>query len=288
VRIGVSPWGSSRDGIIRVAVAAADAGIDTFWLGDGLLIVPDFPQWSGGMEPFAQLGWLAGRHPNVSVGLGAAILPLRDVLYVAKQAATLDQLTEGHFTLAVTPGFWDREFSFRGLSFQDRGRRFDDALAALRAIFKGEPYDGEFISVPADGRLSPRPFTPGGPALWLAGGRPTIERALTAGLPFQARTTSPARFASLAKEWFERGGAELAMRITMIAADDVSAGDTADGGVTHNDALIGPPVYLAEQLDAYRQLGLAEVSLMPGRSDEQSLRTIEALATEILPSLAVR
>ncbi len=285
MRIGVSPWGSSRDGIISVAAAAADASIDTFWLGDGLLVVPDFPPWSGGMEPFAELGWLAGRHPNVGVGLGAAVLPLRDVLYVAKQAATLDQLTEGRFTLAVTPGFWDREFSFRGLSFLDRGRRFDDAVAALRAIFDGEPYQGEFVTVPQDGQLSPRPFTPGGPKLWLAGGRPTIERALKAGLPFQARTSSPERFAPVAREWFERGGAELGMRITVLAAKQISDAGSGDGGVTHNDALIGPPGYLAEQLNAYRELGLAEVSLMPGHSDEQSLQTIEALATEVLPAL---
>ncbi len=284
MRIGVSPWGSSRDGIVRVADAAAQAGVDTFWLGDGLLVVPDFPQWSGGIEPFVELGWLAGRHPNVGVGLGAAVLPLRDVLYVAKQAATLDQLTDGRFTLAVTPGFWDREFAFRGLSFKDRGRRFDDLVRALQAIFNGEPYDGEFATVPPDGLLSPRPLTPGGPALWLAGGIPTIERALKTGLAFQARTTSPERFAPTAKDWFARGGGELGMRITLIAAEKIPAAGT-DGGVTHNDALLGPPHYLAEQLAAYQELGLAEVSLMPGHSDEQSLRTIEALATEVLPAL---
>ncbi len=122
MRIGVSPWGSSREGIIAVADAAAQAGLDEFWLGDGLLVVQDFPQWSGGMEPFVELAWLAGRHPEMGIGLGAAVLPLRDVLYVAKQAASLDQLTAGRFTLVVTPGIWEREFAYRGLSFKDRGR----------------------------------------------------------------------------------------------------------------------------------------------------------------------
>lgn len=282
MRIGVSPWASSLDGVRRVAAAAVEAGVDTLWLGDGLLVVPDFAQFSGGMEPFVELAWLAGRHPEVAVGVGAAVLPLRDVLSVAKQAATLDQLTEGRFFLVVTPGFWEREFAYRALSFKQRGRRFDDFVAALRAAFNGDAYDGEQIALPADGRLSPVPYTPGGPPLWLAGGRPTFERALRAGLPFQARTTPPAAFASTAREWFERGGGELAMRIALEVADRVS---DAGPGAAQANALVGPPGYLAEELAAYRELGLADVSLMPGRDDDASLRTLEALGGEILPAL---
>jgi len=285
MRIGVSPWGSSREGIIAVADAAAQAGVDEFWLGDGLLQVPDFPQWSGGMEPFVELAWLAGRHPEMGIGLGAAVLPLRDVLYVVKQAASLDQLTAGRFTLVVTPGIWEREFAFRGLDFKQRGRHYDDAIAAIRAAFAGEPYEGEFVTLPAGAQLSPPPHSPGGPKLWLAGGRRTIERALAAKLGFQAKTTQPAAFAPVAKEWFERGGGELGMRIALEVADRIPEADTSAGGISALSALIGPPSYLAEQLDAYRNLGLSDVSVMPGRNDEQSLRTIEAFATEILPSL---
>jgi alkanesulfonate monooxygenase SsuD/methylene tetrahydromethanopterin reductase-like flavin-dependent oxidoreductase (luciferase family) len=235
------------------------------------------------MEPFIELAWLAGRHPEVAIGVGAAVLPLRDVLSVAKQAATLDQLTEGRFFLVVTPGFWEREFAYRGLSFKRRGARFDDFVAALQAALAGEPYEGEQIALPAEGRVSPVPYTPGGPPLWLAGGRPTFERALRAGLPFQARTTPPAAFAATAREWFERGGGALAMRIAIEVADRVSASEPASASQTN--ALVGPPAYLAEQLAAYRELGLADVSLMPGRDDRTSLRTIELLGDEILPAL---
>ena len=276
MRVGVSPWASSLAGVKRVAAAAAEARVDAFWLGDGLLVVPSFPRWSGGVEPFVELAWLAGRHPEIAIGVGAAVLPLRDPLLVVKQAATLDQLTEGRFFLVVTPGIWEREFAYRGLPFNGRGRRFEEFVGALRAGFAGEPYEGEHVTLPADGRLSPEPFTPGGPPLWLAGGRPTFERALRLGLGFQARTTPPAAFAATAREWFERGGGPLAMRIAIEVADTV---------VERPDALVGPPSYLTEQLAAYRELGLADVSLMPGRDDETSLRTIDALGGEILPAL---
>lgn len=289
MRIGVSPWGTSLKGIERVAQAAADGGLDTLWLGDGLLVVPDFPQFSGGMEPLIELAWLSGRHPSIGIGVGAAVLPLRDVLYLAKQAATLDHLTQGRFFLVLAPGFWEREFAYRGLSFKQRGRRFEDFLGALRAALAGTGYEGEQVRVPPpeEGRVSPAPFTPGGPPLWLAGARATFERALKASLPFQARTARPDELAPLAREWFDRGGGELAVRIAIELADRVPAREGANGSVAQRNALIGPASYLAEQLAAYRALGVADVSLMPGRDDRTSLHTVEVLATEIVPSLAV-
>src|ERR1700685_2863776 len=125
LRIGISAWAADRSGVERVAEAALSAGIDTFWLGDGLLERPDFPPWSGGMESFGELAWLAGRYPGASVALGAAVLPLRDTQWVAKSAATLDQLTEGRFTLVLAPGNWPDEFAAMGRDFDRRGRALE-------------------------------------------------------------------------------------------------------------------------------------------------------------------
>ena len=69
MRIGISPWGSSREGMIAIAAAAVDSGVDTLWLGDGLLVVQDFPPWSGGMESFSELAWLSGRYPAAGIGI---------------------------------------------------------------------------------------------------------------------------------------------------------------------------------------------------------------------------
>jgi alkanesulfonate monooxygenase SsuD/methylene tetrahydromethanopterin reductase-like flavin-dependent oxidoreductase (luciferase family) len=274
MRVGISPFASTRDGGRRVAAAAVEGGIDTIWLGDGLLEVEAFPMWSGGLEPFVELAYFAGRHPGVRVALGAAVLPLRDVQWVAKQAATLDQLTEGRFVLAVTPGFWDREFAYRGLPFESRGRRFEELVGALRAAFTGVAYDSDVARLPGDGRLSPVPFTPGGPPLWYAGGRATFERALRDGVPYQAPPTPPDRLRETAREWADRGGTELAVRVALELGDRVAT----DGAV-----LRGPVPYLLEQLVLYRAVGVADVSIMPGRDDDTSLRTIDALVSEVLP-----
>src|ERR1700689_4781567 len=177
LRIGISAWAADRSGVERVAEAALSAGIDTFWLGDGLLERPDFPPWSGGMESFGELAWLAGRYPGASVALGAAVLPLRDPQGGAKSAAPLDQLTEGRFALVLAPGNWPDEFAAMGRDFDGRGSTLETGFWSLREIWSAGV---------GDARPSPRPWSPGGPPVWLAGARATMLRAGRLGLPFQA------------------------------------------------------------------------------------------------------
>jgi len=277
LRIGISPWAASRGGVEKVAEAALSVGIDTFWLGDGLLGRPDFPPWSGGMESFSELAWLAGRYPGASVALGAAVLPLRDPLWVAKSAATLDQLTEGRFTLVLAPGNWPDEFAATGRDFDRRGTALERGLWLLRENWSA----GAGQAGP-----SPRPWSPGGPPVWLAGARPTMLRAIRLGLPFQASRIGPAALAPTAREWFDRGGSKLAVRVRMGVGPAGSGPAPPPSTATDTGALIGSSAFLAEQVDAFRQLGVTDLSVMPGQDVDASLRTIEALAEQALPALA--
>ena len=272
LRIGVSPWADTRAGMLRVARAAFDAGLGTFWLGDGLLGRADFPVWSGGMETFTELAWLAGTFPGCSVAVGAAVLPLRDPLWVAKQAASLDHLTDGHFTLVLAPGFWPEEFAASGRDFATRGASLEAGVRTLQQVWAPD--------APEIGP-SPPPFTPGGPPIWLAGARATLRRALRLGLPFQASRMGPEALAPLAAEWFGEGGTEFGIRIRMQL-------DTAvdDGTATTTGAITGPAGYLLEQVNAYRDLGVTDVSIMPGQDADTSVRTIEAFASDVLPAMA--
>jgi alkanesulfonate monooxygenase SsuD/methylene tetrahydromethanopterin reductase-like flavin-dependent oxidoreductase (luciferase family) len=277
LRIGISPWAASRSGVERVAEAALGVGIDTFWLGDGLLGRPDFPAWSGGLESFGELAWLAGRYPGASVALGAAVLPLRDPLWVAKSAATLDQLTQGRFTLVLTPGNWPEEFTAMGRDFGGRGAALESGLWSLREIWSAGA---------GDSGPSPRPWTPGGPPLWLAGARATMLRAIRLGLPFQASRIGPSALAPTAREWFDRGGTKLAVRVRMGVEGSGPGAGSSPPTATDTGALVGSAAFLAEQVGAFRQLGVTDLSIMPGQDVEASLQTIAALAEQALPALA--
>ena len=279
VRVGISPFATTRSGAVRIVATAIAGGIDTLWLGDGLLEVPDFPRWSGGLEPFVELAWLGAPHPGARLGVAAAVLPLRDPLWLAKQAASLAHVSGGDVVLGVAPGYWEREFVFRGLDFAARGARFDDELGALRAALDGTEHHGEVRSVPGDARVSPI-APPGSVSVWLAGERATFERALRHGLPFQASRTPPDRLAPLAREWFDRGGGLLAARVRVSVTDEAIG-----GGAVEWDAIRGDGEHIAEQLAAFADLGVTDISLVPGQDDESSLQTVEALVGSALPAL---
>jgi hypothetical protein len=121
--------------------------------------------------------------------------------------------------------------------------------------------------------------------VWLAGARATMLRAIRLGVPFQASRIGPAGLAPVAREWFDRGGTELAVRVRMGVGGGARAGSPPPTA-TDTGALIGSPAFLAEQVDAFRQLGVSDLSVMPGQAVEESLRTIDALAEEALPAFA--
>jgi len=267
MRLGASPYGSDRAAALAFADNLVAAGIDSLWLGDGIFHRPDFAGWRGGLESLTELAWLAGRHPSARVGITAAVLPLRDVEWLAREAATLDHLTEGRFVLAVAAGFWDDELSYRGIDPVRRGEEFRLRLETLRALLAGGP-------------LSPDPLTPGGPPIWLAGRAPTMRLALELGLPYQASRALPDELAPKAARWFGAGGSLLAHRIYVEAGDDVP-GDVE----VARHVLSGPAAALSDGLARYRELGVGDCSMVLGHDDRSARHTLEVLATKVLPDL---
>jgi alkanesulfonate monooxygenase SsuD/methylene tetrahydromethanopterin reductase-like flavin-dependent oxidoreductase (luciferase family) len=284
VRLGISPFASTRAGVEQLAGLAVSGGITMLWLGDGLLHNPDFPTWSGAMEPCTELAWLAGRFPQAELGLSAAVLPLRDITWLAKQAMTLDHVTQGRFTLAVAPGFWPAESAARGLDHAERGEHFDDALDGLIAALAGRAHHGPRVMVPAG--LSPGAVTVGGPPIWLAGAAATMRRALARGLPFQVSRISPEALAPLAREWRDEGGTTLGVRIRVRATTTADGEESARAGGLDWQALVGSASYLVDAIGRYAELGVSDLSAIPGQDDRSSLSTVQAIVEEVLPVLA--
>ena len=148
------------------------------------------------------------------------------------------------------------------------------------AGLRGEPFDGETVTIPPWGRLSPEPFTPGGPPVWLAGGEATMRRAIARGLPFQASRRTPEQMASVAKAFYGEGGTSLALRVRLQFGDAPAAGH----GVEWH-AVTGSAAELADAIGRYTEMGVEDLSLIPGQDDDVSLRTVEVLVADVLPQL---
>src|SRR5579859_4256700 len=119
VPIGVSPFGSTGKSVRRLAQRAVDAGLDGLILGDGMIGTPSFPIWSGGVDCFVELSWLAGQVDMASYGVDAIVSPARDPRVLAKQACSMNAVTGGRCHLALSAGYWPEDAGLFGYSFEE-------------------------------------------------------------------------------------------------------------------------------------------------------------------------
>src|ERR1044071_9027337 len=125
----------------KVARAAEDAGFDSLWCGEHVVLpdpqAPPSPMAPGDriLDPVVALTWCAAHTKRVKLGTGIIILPQRNPLVLAKELATLDELSGGRLICGIGVGYLEPEFRALGIPFPDRGARTDEYLAAMRAIW---------------------------------------------------------------------------------------------------------------------------------------------------------
>jgi probable F420-dependent oxidoreductase len=145
---------SSPEVAVGIAQRAEAAGFDSLWAGEHV-VLPD-PQVSPSpmapddriLDPVIALTFLAAHTRQVRLGTGIIILPQRNPLVLAKELASLDELSGGRLIFGIGAGYLEPEFRALGVPFADRGARTDEHLAAMRAIWtQSKPaYHGRFVS----------------------------------------------------------------------------------------------------------------------------------------------
>ena len=142
------------------------------------------PDWAGihdendrFHEIFVLFGYLAAVTESVELATGVLCLPQRHAPLVAKQAAEVDILSGGRTRLGVGVG-WNRvEFEGMGQDFHSRGRRIEEQIAVLRALWTQSTveFDGEFVTL-RDVGINPRPIQQPIPIWYGSGAEKILER----------------------------------------------------------------------------------------------------------------
>jgi alkanesulfonate monooxygenase SsuD/methylene tetrahydromethanopterin reductase-like flavin-dependent oxidoreductase (luciferase family) len=115
-------------------------------------------------EPLVTLAHVAGATTRIRLLASAIIAPTRETTLLARQAATLDALSGGRFSLALGVGVRRDDYAATGQSFEARGRRVDEQLAILRRIWAGGSIEPGGL-----GPIGPRAARPRGPELLIGG-----------------------------------------------------------------------------------------------------------------------
>jgi alkanesulfonate monooxygenase SsuD/methylene tetrahydromethanopterin reductase-like flavin-dependent oxidoreductase (luciferase family) len=242
--------GLEAERLAAAAVAAEDAGFDSGWVTDHLLVPDEHASVYGSIaEALASLGFLAGRTRQLELGVSALIVPARHPLVALKQLTTLDLLSGGRIVTAVAAGWMEGEFETLGAPFEQRGRLLDEWLDLAASVFDQMPgrvrFDGELLSV--DGWLAPALVRPGGPELWVAGvSRTTVRRAAKTGV-WHPVALQPAEVRRLGAGFDGR----IVLRIGVELTDRPRTGRDERG----RHALEGPPEWVAERLSEYVEAG---------------------------------
>ncbi len=163
---------ATPDLIMRHAMRAEALGLDDLWVSEHIIVPKDatYPPSPLFYEPVVTLAWVAAATKRVRLGTSVLVLPIRHPLPLAKELATLHNLSGGRLILGAGVGWLQEEFAALGVPFRERGRRMDEGIAMMRAVWTQDPVTfqtkyiaGEIASL----RMQPLPVSP--IPIWIGG-----------------------------------------------------------------------------------------------------------------------
>jgi probable F420-dependent oxidoreductase len=152
---GINMGANARaDQLAETARAAEDAGFDSVWAGEHVILpdpqVPPSPMAPGDpvLDPLLALSWAAAYTSRLRLATGIVILPQRNPVVLAKQLASLDVLSGGRLIVGIGVGYLEPEFRAVGANFTRRGAVTDEYLDAMSHLWYDEQpeYHGEFAA----------------------------------------------------------------------------------------------------------------------------------------------
>jgi probable F420-dependent oxidoreductase len=157
--------------IQTTARMAEDLGFDSVWIPDHIVVPSAVEERYGPVyyDAIAVLAYLAGITSRVRLGTTVLVVPYRHPVVLAKQLASIDQLSNGRLILGVGVGWAEAEFDLLKLPFAERGPRTDEALHLMHELWTQDAprFEGACYTL-SDLRFQPKPVQQPVP-VWIGG-----------------------------------------------------------------------------------------------------------------------
>jgi probable F420-dependent oxidoreductase len=163
---------SNPERIRRTAALAEELGFDSVWATEHIIVGPEAADPYGRVyDPLVTLAWIAGWTERIELGTSIVLVPLHHPIHLAKEVATVQELSDRPFHLGVGVGWHEAEYRFMGFEFKGRGRRADESIREMRSLWSGD-FSGAIFE--------PRPARQ--PEIWVGGSSDrAVRRALELG-----------------------------------------------------------------------------------------------------------
>jgi probable F420-dependent oxidoreductase len=271
-----------------IARTAEQAGFDSIWVGDHLLYRYESGETRGPWEAWTTLAGLAEATERVVLAPLVAATAFHAPFMLAKQAATVDEISGGRLVVGLGAGWNPVEFAAIGAPFDHRISRFEEAFTIVRTLLRDGyiDFEGEFFTA-REAELLPRPARPGGPEILVGSSGP---RMLAATLPYvhawnawYADTGNSSAGIAALREVVDAAAREagrdpadiertVAVQVRMPGGTGRVMGDT-------NPRMTVPPLegdaaHMAEELRAYAREGIGHVQLVVDPITEASVAAL--------------
>jgi alkanesulfonate monooxygenase SsuD/methylene tetrahydromethanopterin reductase-like flavin-dependent oxidoreductase (luciferase family) len=285
------PPGTAARDIVDLAATSEAAGFDGVYVGDHILHPRPL------LESVVTLSFVAAATERVSIGPCVMLVGLRHPVVLAKQLATLDQLSGGRLRLGIgVGGEYPDEWTACDSPIERRGATTDESVHTLRALLDGHPVEGRGPITPAAAHRVPFLF---------AGRRPAaLRRAARLGdgwIGYLISASGLARARQVLLEERARLGLEsqtfrtgILLPVRVDERDDgararasaIWSGVTANG-VNFPEKLFaaGRPAAVLADIQAYLEQGCDELVLALADTPEHTRHQLRRLSDEVLPAL---
>ncbi len=223
---------------IELVQAGEEAGFESAWTIEHTVVPADYAspypyspdgKMAGGVDdlplpdPLMWMAFVAGTTSRIRLGTAILILPQHNPVITAKQVATLDHLSGGRIELGIGVGWMREEFDAIGASFDDRGPRTDEYVAAMRELWTAErpTFHGRFVDFDA-AYCRPQPAQGSVPIIIGGDSKVAARRAGRIGDGYFPARGAPADLFDLARRTAEAHGRDPdAIEFTAAVPDDL-------------------------------------------------------------------
>jgi probable F420-dependent oxidoreductase len=309
VRIGVSlpnvGLDHGKEMVLPVAEAADRLGFDSVWAAHHVTLpyerTSQYPYQRSGTEvamspgmqwldPLVTLSLCAAVTDRVRMGTSVLVLPYRNPLNLAAEAAALDVLTDGRFILGVGCGWMEEEFSALGIDPAERGPRTDEHIEVLRTLWSQDPasFHGRFNRF--DGIvLATTTRTDGGPPIWVGGNTDAgLRRALRLGDGWHGFEVYPEEMPDVNERLVRIGdevGRDPGELDLSVVRGLIPPGREEESFIPERRMLGGSAGAIVDELASYADHGVEDVVIQVSLLTPLVPEALEWVAAEVLPQL---
>jgi probable F420-dependent oxidoreductase len=277
---------ATREGIDAAVEIAERLGFSDVWTTDHLLVDTSAAEDYGTIfEAVTTLAYLAGRTSTVRLGASVIVVPMRNAVVLAKELATIDNLSRGRLIAGIGVGWSRAEFANVAVTdrFAVRGAYMDETVRLLRHLWAGAtwPFHGRFFTFD-DFVFGPLPPQGADLPIWIGGRQEAaLRRVGRLADAYHSSASSPSAFE--ARIPVIRAAAEEAGRPMpkLSARVRVRLGAT---GPVDGYAMRGTPEDVAAEVRAFGDLGVTHLALgFAARDSEGLAREAEAFIRDVAP-----